>query len=98
MTDKRSPQSSALKRRRTPQPARVAAISSATKCLVVVGEGVAHIGDERQPRRGLRRRDAQPRAVDGVVDHRGELMRRYPRREAPERHFDIAAFGHLALF
>jgi len=25
-------------------------------------------------------------------------MRRYPRREAPERHFDIAAFGHLALF
>src|SRR5947199_1573982 len=39
--------------------------------LVVVGEGVAYIGDERQPCRGLRRRDVQSRAIDGMVHHRG---------------------------
>jgi len=65
--------------------------------IVVVGEGVPHIGDEREPGRGLGRARLQAAAVERVVDDGAELMRRNARRQAPQRGFDVGACGQGAL-
>ena len=39
--------------------------------------------------------ELQSGAVDGVVDHRAELMRWDPRRQPTQRDLDVTPLGHI---
>jgi hypothetical protein len=57
---------------------------------------VPHIGDQGQPRGGFRGGGLQPGAVDGVVDHRAELMRGDARCKPAQRNLDVTPLSHIA--
>src|SRR3954462_7967741 len=56
--------------------------------VVVIGEDMAHIGDERKPRRRFGCRVLQSLAVERVIDDRAEFMWRDFRRETPQHGFN----------
>ena len=76
------------------EEARAVAVIALGQQRVVIGHGVAGIGHERQPGRILGRRDGQARAVERVIDHRGELMRREARGEVTKGGGDGGAGKH----
>src|SRR5882672_10247407 len=61
---------------------------------VIVGEDVAHIGDEREPGSLLGRGLPQAAAIERVIDHGAELMVGNAGCELSECAFDIGASGH----
>jgi signal peptidase I len=65
------------------EEARAVLVVPLTQQLVIVGESMPHIGDEREPGRGLGRARLEAPAVERMVDHRTELVRRNPRRKMP---------------
>src|SRR5262249_1682975 len=77
--------------------ARAVLVVALRQEIVVVSEGVPHIGDEREPGGALRRARLQAAAVERMVDHGAELVRRNARHEAPQRGLDLGAFGQCSL-
>ena len=76
------------------EEARAVLVVALRQKIVVLGQRVPRIGDEREKRRVLRRCDAQARTVYRVIDDRVELMRWQLRREMAEGGGDGGAGGH----
>lgn len=90
----RAPLGEQLLDRAGDEVARAVAVVALRQELVVVGQSVPRIGDEREPRRVLRRGDGEARTVHRVIDDRLELMRRQARGEVAEGGGDGGAGGH----